>query len=361
MITLITGVPGMGKSALVVSMMMRELDSGDRPFFVKGIPDLTLDHSVLPPVEDWTVQRPDPDDPTLFLDYFTFPANSIIVLDEAQRVYRPRASASKVPPHVAAFETHRHTGVDFWLLTQKPHLLDANVRELCGRHIHIRNGLLGRWLYEWPEFTDVKVKANYDTAVKRKFSPPRAAFDKYKSAELHTKQKYRINQVFVVLALVIAFTGYFSKHVYDNFARHGVVGTAVAQKSSVAQKVGLVPGAAGKVPSLSASSGMTEKNPTFSSSVPKSFLNVTLVSDQIDWSKIAACVVMKKECRCYGEEGERLIVPAAACYPAVEYGWAGRPRQDIKPTQNVEHSTHVRAGSDVLSPPLPIKPVVPVI
>ncbi|WP_334106593.1 zonular occludens toxin domain-containing protein [Methylobacillus sp.] len=220
MITIITGVPGMGKTSLVVSMMMRELEKGERPFFVMGIPDLALDHSPVPPIVEWTEKRPDPNDPSVELDYFTFPPNSIIIIDEAQRVYRPRASTSKVPPHVAAHETHRHTGVDFWLMTQKPMLIDAHIRELCGRHIHIRNTFTGRKLFEWPEFTDVKTKGNYADAAVRRFKPPKQSFNNYKSAELHTKQPYRLHYVWLFLPVALGFTLYQGYGVYSNYKRH---------------------------------------------------------------------------------------------------------------------------------------------
>jgi hypothetical protein len=215
MITLFTGVPGMGKTALIVSMMLDELKKGDRPFFVMGIPELKLDHSPVPPVKEWTELRPDKDDPSILLPYFTFPPNSIIIIDEAQRVFRPRASASKVPDHVAANETHRHTGVDFWLLTQKPSLLDSNVRELVGRHIHLKDTLLGRKLYEWREYADVKSKENLREAASRKFRPPKEAFQYYKSSELHTKQPYRVHQAFYLLAGLAIFLTYNGYGLYD--------------------------------------------------------------------------------------------------------------------------------------------------
>lgn len=208
MITIVTGVPGMGKTALIVSMMMDEMKRGERPFFVMGIPDLKLDHSPVPPIAEWTEKRPDQDDPSVELDYFTFPKNSIIIIDEAQRIYRPRASTSKVPPIVAAHETHRHTGVDFWLMTQKPYLIDAHIRELCGRHIHLRNTFTGRKLFEWPEFTDVKSRANYADAAVRRFKPPKRAFSYYKSSELHTKQPYRLSYIWIFLLAAVAFTLY---------------------------------------------------------------------------------------------------------------------------------------------------------
>lgn len=215
MITLITGIPGMGKTALLVSLLMEYEAKAERPIFVMGIPDLKLEHIVAPPVEEWTELRRSPEDPTLELAYFTFPPNSILVVDEAQRVYRPRASASKVPPYVAALETHRHTGLDIILLTQKPKLLDMNVRELVGKHIHIRAGLLGRMLFEWPHIADGESRLDRQDAARRRFSPPKKAFSKYKSAELHTKHKFRIHNAWFLLAGSALFTGYMGWSLYD--------------------------------------------------------------------------------------------------------------------------------------------------
>lgn len=210
-VSILTGVPGMGKTALIVSMLLENdaLNNKARPVFVMGIPDLQIDHAKCPPVEQWTTQRPDPDDPSLMLDYFTFPPDSIVIIDEAQKIYRNRAATTKVPPVVAALETHRHTGIDIWLLTQKPKQLDTAVREIAGQHIHIRNTMFfGRRLYEWPEYRDVNTEANFKDAAIRKFSPPRSAFKYYKSSEVHTKQKRRIHNVFYFLPVAIAFTLY---------------------------------------------------------------------------------------------------------------------------------------------------------
>ena len=238
MITIVTGVPGMGKTSLIVDWMIVDYNSDTpRPFFVMGVPDLKIDHSPCPPVIEWTEKRPDPDDPTVLLDYYTFPKNSIVWVDEAQRVFRPRASGSKVPPHVAAQETHRHTGVDFILSTQKPSLIDANIRELCGRHLHIKNTIMGRYVYEWFEYTDVNNKSNYDIAIKRRFKPPKQAFSLYKSSELHTKIKRPVHKVFFVLASAIAFTIYSGYGLYSrNFAPNEPSVTALKNDALPLQK-----------------------------------------------------------------------------------------------------------------------------
>jgi len=212
MITLITGGTGDGKTALAVSMMLREY--AGRPLFVMGIPDLKLDHQPTPPVDEWTEYRKAPEDPELELAYFTFPPNSVVFLDEAQRVFRPRPTGSKVPPEVQAFETHRHLGIDFVLITQAPQLLDVNIRRLVKRHLHIHATPIGKRLLEWPSLGDPDDKSNREIAAKRKYKPPKEAFGLYKSAEAHTTVKYRRPWYvylfgFAILAFVIAsYMGY---------------------------------------------------------------------------------------------------------------------------------------------------------
>jgi len=133
-VVIVTGQPGSGKTALTVDMIANDPQFKGRPLFVMGIPDLKVPHITCPPVDEWTEYRTSPEDPSLDLAYFTFPENALVVIDEAQRVYRPRPTGTRVPPEVAAFETHRHLGVDFILLTQHPGLIDSNIRKLVGRH-----------------------------------------------------------------------------------------------------------------------------------------------------------------------------------------------------------------------------------
>jgi len=134
-----------------------------------GLEGLTIPHT---PVDsnDWHNQLPD---------------GAILVIDEAQRIWRPRGAGAKVPPSVSELETHRHRGIDIFVTTQSPRLLDSNVRALVGRHVHIRDvGVLGRYWYEWPEIND---QMQWKTCVnKKRFSLPKKAFALYKSSSLHT-------------------------------------------------------------------------------------------------------------------------------------------------------------------------------
>ena len=205
-VILVTGQPGSGKTALVVDMIAHDEQFAGRPLFVMGIPDLTIDHIPCPPVSEWVENRSSSEDESVSLPYFTFPANALVVIDEAQRIYRPRPVGSRVPPEVAAFETHRHTGVDFILLTQHAGLIDSNIRKLNPRHIHIRVTALGRYKYEWPELGDPDSSSSREIATREKYKLPARSFALYKSSQLHTKIKTKIPW-FVYLFAVCAISG----------------------------------------------------------------------------------------------------------------------------------------------------------
>lgn len=189
MITLITGAPGAGKTAALVDLL-RDVVGKGRAIFVDGIPDLVLPHQLMQDPRQWMAEVPD---------------GAAVVIDEVQRVWRPAAPGARVAPDIEALETHRHRGLDFFLVTQHPNLLHANVRRLVGRHVHLRDvGILGRWWYEWPEVTDPGQFRN--APIKRSYKLPKAAFRLYKSASLHVKPIRSIPRavIFLGLAVVVA-------------------------------------------------------------------------------------------------------------------------------------------------------------
>lgn len=179
MITLFTGSPGAGKTASMVDYLSK-LD-GNRPLFVDGINGLTIPHTPID-ASRWHLDLPD---------------GAILAVDEVQRHWRARSSGAKVPDAVQEMETHRHRGIDMYFTTQSPAQIDVNVRNLVGRHVHIRNtGVLGRYWYEWPE---TSTGMNWKTCVnKRRFTLPKKAFGLYKSSSLHTKPEHGIPRSLIV-------------------------------------------------------------------------------------------------------------------------------------------------------------------
>ncbi|RDI14220.1 zonular occludens toxin domain-containing protein [Comamonas sp. AG1104] len=202
MMTLFTGNPGAGKTASMIDLVMREL--GNRPVFVhfdeaeRIRPEQTLlAESLKIPhtrcnARNWFDEVPD---------------GAVLLIDEAQGPFRPRGSGSAVPKAVQAFETHRHAGIDVFMTTQGPRLVDSNLRALFGRHVHIRDkGWMGRWWYEW---TECNTELNWKKCEnKRRYKLPKRVFDFYKSANEHTKAPRKIPPVLflaVGAALICAY------------------------------------------------------------------------------------------------------------------------------------------------------------
>ena len=198
MITLITGAPGSGKSAALVDLLSQL--GKDRVIYASGIPDLQIPHEELADPLQWPALVPD---------------GSVIVIDEVQRVWRPRGPGSKVPDSIQALETHRHRGLDFYVVTQSPRLIDANVRGLVGRHVHLRDiGILGRFWYEWPETCDACSAAWKNAPIKKRYRLPKSAFGLYKSASVHIKPVRSFPMMLVVMLGALLLVGGLSWKAY---------------------------------------------------------------------------------------------------------------------------------------------------
>nr|DAU36214.1 MAG TPA: zonular occludens toxin [Inoviridae sp.] len=229
-IHLTTGVPGAGKTLYTVAKVLRPMVGETleyqgkhvpRRLMIGGIPDLLLEHEpidvqTIDPEsyrDEWSSMRRDPGEPALDVPHradnwwLWCQPGDLIVIDECQRLFRPFASGRKIPGFIAKLETHRHYGVDFVLITQHPQLLHTNVRNLVGRHQHVRRmfGGKGTIIYEWDHCTHPdKIK----TAGVTYWRHDKSAFGLYKSAEVHTKPKVgAVWPIYVLAFAVLAFIG----------------------------------------------------------------------------------------------------------------------------------------------------------
>lgn len=336
MITLITGIPGSGKTAYVVSELLKVQN---RPIFVDGIPDLAIDHSPCPPVKEWTEERDDPSSASGKKTCFTFPPNSIIVIDECQRVYRPRAVGSKVPAEVSAFETHRHEGLDFWLITQNPTLLDANVRKLVGRHVHFRVTWAGRYMHEWAETADVESSTARSNAATTRYKLPKQAFTHYKSAVLHTKHKAKIPYVFWVFLLAVLSFGYLGYRLYNRF--QDINAPVAAQTSAGTIKQGAATGVDPQKHVRTLEEYVADYKPRI-----EGLAHTAPIYDEITKPKqapeITGCVERKKDhsCTCYDQQGNHYRTTPQVCTmwmkEGIFYAWKEPPRVDQRQQERLD-------------------------
>lgn len=234
MITLITGTPGAGKTLYSLRFLLDvfyqystfekfqiAIGKLNKPFeliatryiYAHGITGLTLEHEIivcesltcdfcrsLPALTDNMAYKKVKDWNSYAVD------GSVFFIDECQHIYRSKGSMS-----VSEFETHRHKGLDFFMVTQHPMLINTDLRRLVGRHIHLIADFLGRHQYEWVECNQSLSKTN---SIKSKYSLDKSLFCLYQSASIHTKQQKKFPFVvyvliFSIIALVVI--GFFLK------------------------------------------------------------------------------------------------------------------------------------------------------
>jgi zona occludens toxin len=298
-ITLITGQPGAGKTLHTIVTLAAS--AGGRDVYYSGIADCK--------VPGW-IELEDP------AKWFDLPAGAIIVIDEAQRHFRPRPQGSAVPAHVARLETHRHAGHDLYLITQHPKLLDTNVRRLVGLHRHVMRafGAKAAVVHEWNE-----VKPDPDLSregsIASTWRYPKDAFTLYKSAEVHTHKARIPARVWLIVASPVLLIG-------CAFVAYWFVARTVNPSPSTpsAQPAVLTDKKATQGASVAVNTWFedrTERVPGFPHTAP-AFDGVTA---PVHAPRPAACVQMGKRCDCYTQQATRLPMNAATCLQIVAGGY----------------------------------------
>jgi zona occludens toxin len=210
MITLITGTPGSGKTAYALDMMLRlqKLDNS-RKLFVHGIPNLKVPHEIVvcdSKTCDYCTTLLDRDSHLHAAKWHEWAEQgSIFFFDEVQNIHRPRHGSAAVPDCVATYEVHRHRGLDFFMITQNPMLIDGNIRALVSRHIHLTATWARRVQHEWAQ-CKTDLSSTLDESIKSSYVLPKNVFKLYKSASLHTsvsRKKPWVLYALPVLVIVI--------------------------------------------------------------------------------------------------------------------------------------------------------------
>lgn len=315
MITLLSSVPGGGKTSYAVwHEIKREVEAG-RVVYTCGIPNLKIQtikvtHAQL---RKWheRVKVGDqdlPDEESVF-ELVNFKEGSLIVIDEVYDLW-PVVGRGTSTEDVTYLRRHRKHGLDFFLMTQRPNYVNADVLGLVERHLHILPDWIGRKLYEWTEYrANPSLKTNKLEAVKIPYKVPKESYDLYHSASIHIKPKKRtpIQFYLAVLAILAAPVGlyYATQKVMARSAPQAAV--EVAEAASVLP----VPVVAPVAPSV----------PVPVPSKP-ALMPVQLLTPTIDWKIVSACLQNDSSCICYGKSAERLVVPKESCELAVKHGWA---------------------------------------
>lgn len=307
MIDLRTGIPGSGKTLSMVEALNKLLLRWEkhpeeaRAIFVHNIKNLALPHAVLPltdaPGKGGQVQ--------IIPDWEALPDGSLVIIDECQDLFPPRSSQTAAPAHIAWFNTHRHKGFDVWITTQHPKLIDFSVRALVGKHMHFRRLFGGQRsaVYEWDGCSDNL--SGMKDAVMSYYGFPKKAFQFYKSAEVHTKQNFKLPRWLIIPVIGVLLSFYAVPRAYSVLAG-SVSGQGL--KSSATKEQAKPGGAAiaATGPGVSAQSrpapppASPPGNPMQSAAAPAQTL-------------LAGCIAMRNRCECFDAQLLRVEVPLEVC------------------------------------------------
>lgn len=217
-ITLVTGVPGSGKTLYAVSKLLKDIQGAKVSKTLEDGSQVDIDRVIYTnvngyqknhePIEGggvWTYTNKDwayEGNPEGLRNWHKWAKpGAYICFDEFQKFWPPRPNGAPVPPDIQTLDTHRHMGVDFLLITQNCANVDRHILGLVDRHLHVRRvaNLPFATVYEWDHASKT---LNYKNSMaKTPWRYDKSAFKDYKSAELHTKQKRKMPaMVWFVLA-----------------------------------------------------------------------------------------------------------------------------------------------------------------
>ncbi|SUO93455.1 zonular occludens toxin domain-containing protein [Suttonella ornithocola] len=290
MITLMTAVPGSGKTLYAISLI-DEANKAGRAVYqnIDGLkPEMFDNPSIIYDAPaDW---RDTPD-------------GSLVIYDECQQPHLYPANAKRglvEDERLTAMETHRHTGHDLVFITQAPTFVHHHIRKLTGQHIHFyrARGIQGAMRYEWSHTCDSpndRKEQQRADSVMWKF--PKQYYGYYKSATIHTHKfsmpvKLKILLCFLIPAIL--YLGYR----FSNFSMFSPEKQETIQEQQAPQTT---------IPT----SDKENKD------VPDSPYNWTNTPETVP---VMGCAANRKinRCMCFGANGATLHMPHAQCLTVID-------------------------------------------
>lgn len=314
---LITGTPGSGKTLKMVSMMANDEmfkpdENGIRRKVFTNIKGLKIPHIY---IETDAKKLPKSTDEQLsahdMYEWIKKPENigSIVIVDEAQDVWPARSAGSKIPDNVQWLNKHRHYGIDIFVLTQGPKLLDQTLRTLVRKHYHIASNKMGmRTLLEFQTCADdpLKMVSNAFSSI---YTLDKKVYDLYESAEVHTVNKVKRSKWFYTLPVIILLIPVFVGLSYKMLSSYGKKQEETVSKEELASELKDNSASSANIETVQSSNGnlTPEMFVPVLAEKPESKPIYNSVRQVKTFEHIAGCIEGGKTgCTCYSQQGTPL-------------------------------------------------------
>ena len=308
-ITLVTGLPGHGKTLYTLDRFRAEAEKAGRPVFHNDIPGLSI--------PGWQVFDPK--------EWEKLPAGALGIIDEAWEEF-PVTGRGQTPDWVQQLAKHRHLGLDFVVIVQQPMLLDSFVRRLVDRHFHVvrKFGTRFATIYENPVgvVEDCQKPGSRKDMIRHEYRYNAEAFTWYKSAELHTVKRRLPARIYLLIVAPIVFglaVWLAWLQLRPSSAKNKLEGQTAALVPGAASSPSpgefvpvSSPGAAGAHASMSPAEYAVAYTPRLAG-LPHTAPIYDGVTQPQQAPYPAACLASAKRCQCYSQQGTRLDMAGDLC------------------------------------------------
>lgn len=310
-ITVVTGLPGHGKTLFTIARWKDIGEKEGRPIFYNGIKDLSLSW------QEWDVEK-----------WQDLPPKSIFIVDEAQ--FRLKVHGrGQLPDWIEKLSVHRHGGLDLVFITQHPMMLDPFVRRLTDRHFHVSRkfGMQRAVVHEFPTGINDNVSKVRTGSIRHDWKYPKEAYSWYKSAEVHTVSRRIPLKIWlgIVAALVaLSLIGVAAYRMRPEYVMRG---------GATSSPVTKIPGQAGQAQSFGTGPApgvggqpMTPAEYTAAytprlAGLPHTAPIYDGVTAPQQAPYPAACIASAKRCQCYSQQGTRLDMDDHLCRNLADGGF----------------------------------------
>lgn len=340
MIYLVTGTPGTGKTAMVVDMILNNVDGlfkmtiedgtvVDRPLYFCHIDGLDAKKFKAHELSEEEIQSAPLDQ--------IMPQGGVLIVDEADYTYPVRPPSQAVPPYIKTLKELRHHGFTLILMVQHPTMIDRYIRQLVGKHIHLERKAIGTKRYEFFRCEESLNAAAFTSVVGSPYRPPKEAFKYYKSASQHIKFKKKLHPVFIMIPIGIVFMFYLGVPLFSKW--FGWSDNQVKQKSEqqhakIEEQDVLNVVQPPTLPQQSkfqetAASAVPEFTPEYYEPRVVDKPETAPIYDGIRsvnrMESVAACIKGRKGCDCYTEFGTKVSIKPETCRDWAENGLPFNP------------------------------------
>lgn len=318
MITVITAVPGSGKTLSAVEMIVQYVKEGRRVY--TNIPLLYSDpdpnnpdsrpHLLIDPSGKLVFPLPEND------DWQLAPVGSVVIYDEAHNFFPATAKAGTVTDdRLLALRQHRHTAYDLIYITQDATFVHHDIRKLCGRHIALYRGhgssVVAKYIWSHYE-SDPNDRKAQERAQMVVWALPSKLFPLYKST-IENTHKFKLTKKFVFVTALVFFAVFFSGYRLYSWFSSSSSSLDSDSLPSVSQTVSSVSRETSSSPVSSPNVKKDSKELATIVDVVPSFSREYILSTAPPAYPLEGCISYKDSCQCFDKNGYTLEMSVSMC------------------------------------------------